>query len=456
MTLPPWLHHRYVTFYAGLLAVTILATVVLFRQTPLTPFDGDETGWISSGAYYTDLVLARDLTWEKWQCQACGPWGGLNMPLGKWLIGAPLKVYYETAHGGAEFLRFYNFDHSLEQNQAEGRVPPADVLRIARLACAAFGVLCCLLLFCLGYWWVNGATGLLAAALLLSTGGFVTQATRAMTDVHYVSFLLAGCLAAGLLVKRSGRRAYLAASTLAGLCAGLAAAVKVTGIIVGGLVFLALLTYIVARRRVSGRAALRYAALFTAVAVITVYLLNPFFWPDWRYFNAAALLAETRSLLTAAAAGQKPAGQISQSYPQVGNLAHLIEFPQMFVRWRDFMQTQLPIGDWTQPRLLAIQRSLFVDLAAFPYDWVFLIVGCAAAAGRVVKAWRQREAAPVMAPLVFFGVNYLFILLFVRLNWPRYYLPSAVAAKLLIAVGIMAVFSQLAALIKRTARAVAR
>ena len=456
MTLPPWLQHRYVTFYAGLLAVTILATMVLYRQTPLTPFDGDETGWISSGAYYTDLVLARDLTWEKWQCQACGPWGGLNMPLGKWLIGAPLKVYYETARGSAEFLRFYNFDHSLEQNQAEGRVPPADVLRVARLACAAFGVLCCLLLFCLGYWWVNGATGLLAVALLLSTDGFVTQATRAMTDVHYVSFLLAGCLAAGLLVKRSGRRAYLTASALAGLCAGLAAAVKVTGIVVGGLIFLALLIYIVALRRINLRAALRYAVLFTIVAVITVYLLNPFFWPNWQQINAAALLHEARSLLTAAAARQLPAGQISQSYPQVGNLAHLIEFPQMFVRWRDFMQTQLPIGNWTQPRLLAIHRSLFVDLAAFPFDWVFLIVGCAAATGRVLKAWRQRETAPVTAPLVFFGVNYLFILFFVRLNWPRYYLPSAVAAKLLIAVGIITVFSQLAAVVRRTARAAAR
>ena len=453
MTLPPWLQHRYVTFYTGLLAVTILATIVLYRQAPLTPFDGDETGWISSGAYYTDLVLARDLTWEKWQCQACGPWGGLNMPLGKWLIGAPLKVYYETARGGAEFLRFYNFDQSLEQNQAAGRVPPADVLRVARLACAAFGVLCCLLLFCLGYWWVNGATGLLAVALLLATGGFVTQATRAMTDVHYVSFLLAGCLAAGLLVKRSGRRAYLAASALAGLCAGLAAAVKVTGIVVGGLIFLALLIYIVALRRISGRAALRYAMLFTVVAVVTVYLLNPFFWPNWQQFDAAALLREARSLLTAAAARQLPAGQVSQSYPQVGNLAHLIEFPQMFLRWRGFMQTQLPIGNWTQPRLLAIHRSLFVDLAAFSFDWVFLIVGCAAATGRVLKAWRQRETAPVAAPLIFFVANYLFVLFFVRLNWPRYYLPSAVAAKLLIAVGVMTVFSQLAAWIKRTAGA---
>ena len=74
----------------------------------------------------------------------------------------------------------------------------------------------------------------------------------------------------------------------------------------------------------------------------------------------------------------------------------------------------------------------------------------------MLKAWQQQKTAPIAAPLVFLGVNYLFILFFVRLNWPRYYLPSAVAAKLLIAVGIMTVFSQLAAVVRRTARAAAR
>ncbi|MBK9232965.1 MAG: phospholipid carrier-dependent glycosyltransferase [Anaerolineae bacterium] len=449
MTLHPWLYRRHTAFVVGLLAVALLATVVLYRQALLTPFDGDETGWISSGVYYTDLLLARDFAWEKWQCRACGPWGGLNMPLGKWAIGAPLKLYYAATPGAAPFMRFYDFERSLAQNQAEGRVPPADVLRVARLACAAFGVLCCLLLFCLGFWWVNWATGLLAAVLLLATDGFVQQATRAMTDVHYLSFLLAGCLAAGLLVKRSGRRAHLTTSTLAGLCAGLACAVKVTGIAVGGLIFLALLAYVVALHRVSLRAALRYAALFVVVAVVTVYLLNPFFWPNWQQLNAMALLGETRSLLTAVVSGQLGSGQISQSYPQVGNLAHIAEFPQMFLRWRTFMQTQLPIGNWTEPRLLAIHRSLFVNLAAFPFEWVLLLIGAAAAGRRVIAAWRRAQTAPALAPLVFFAVNYLFVLFLVQLNWPRYYLPTAVAGKLLVAYGIVVVFEGLVGLVRR-------
>ena len=449
MTLHPWLYRRHTAFVVGLLAVALLATVVLYRQARLTPFDGDETGWISSGVYYTDLLLARDFAWDKWQCRACGPWGGLNMPLGKWAIGAPLKFYYAATPGAVPFMRFYDFERSLAQNQAEGRVPPAAVLAAARLACAAFGVLCCLLLFCLGYWWLNRAAALLAVVLLLLTDGFVQQATRAMTDVHYLTFLLAGGLASGLLLQRADRRGLVAAAILAGLAAGLAAAVKVTGILVGGLVFATLLAYVAALHRLRLRTALRAAALFLVVAIAIVYLLNPFFWPDWQQLDATALLHDARSLLAAAVSGQLGAAPISQSFPQVGHLTHIIEFPQMFLRWRAFMQTQLPIGDWTEPRLLAIHRSLFVNLAAFPFEWVLLLIGAAAAGRRVIAAWRRAQTAPALAPLVFFAVNYFFVLFLVQLNWPRYYLPTAVAGKLLVAYGIVVVFEGLVGLVRR-------
>ncbi len=449
MTLHPWLYRRHTAFVVGLLAVALLATVVLYRQAPLTPFDGDETGWISSGVYYTDLLLARDFAWDKWQCRACGPWGGLNMPLGKWAIGAPLKFYYAATPGAVPFMRFYDFERSLAQNQAEGRVPPAAVLAAARLACAAFGVLCCLLLFCLGYWWLNRAAALLAVVLLLLTDGFVQQATRAMTDVHYLTFLLAGGLASGLLLQRADRRGLVAAAILAGLAAGLAAAVKVTGILVGGLVFATLLAYVAALHRLRLRTALRAAALFLVVAIAIVYLLNPFFWPDWQQLDATALLHDARSLLAAAVSGQLGAAPISQSFPQVGHLTHIIEFPQMFLRWRAFMQTQLPIGDWTEPRLLAIHRSLFVNLAAFPFEWVLLLIGAAAAGRRVIAAWRRAQTAPALAPLVFFAVNYFFVLFLVQLTWPRYYLPTAVAGKLLVAYGIVVVFEGLVGRVRR-------
>ena len=50
------------------LAVVVSAATVLVFRTPIQEeeFMGDETDWISSGNYYTSLLLARDFKHEKW------------------------------------------------------------------------------------------------------------------------------------------------------------------------------------------------------------------------------------------------------------------------------------------------------------------------------------------------------------------------------------------------------
>ena len=68
---------------------------------------------------------------------------------------------------------------------------------------------------------------------------------------------------------------------------------------------------------------------------------------------------------------------------------------------------------------------------------------------QAIAAWRRAQTAPALAPLVFFAVNYLFVLFLVQLNWPRYYLPTAVAGKLLVAYGIVVVFEGLVGLVRR-------
>src|SRR5678816_190410 len=54
-------------------SVILVSTVVLFRSLKSTPFHKDESGWIASGNYYSDLLLKHDFAWENWQCSACGP-----------------------------------------------------------------------------------------------------------------------------------------------------------------------------------------------------------------------------------------------------------------------------------------------------------------------------------------------------------------------------------------------
>ena len=81
-----------VRFSALALVVALISAFVLFSRVDKTEFHSDESGWISAGRYYTDLLWRCDFEWEKWECEACDGWGSLNMQLGKWLIGIPLEL----------------------------------------------------------------------------------------------------------------------------------------------------------------------------------------------------------------------------------------------------------------------------------------------------------------------------------------------------------------------------
>ena len=157
---------RRVVLMALLLAsVTTVSAIVLSRSVQSTAFLGDESGWISSGIYYSDLVLNRDLTWEKWRCGACATWGSLNPQIGKLMIGLPLRIYssIHSPERGDDFDGYYDFAQSFDANLAQGRVPPNRSLIRARSTTVVIGVLCCLLVFGIGYlsdsWWTEGPQG---------------------------------------------------------------------------------------------------------------------------------------------------------------------------------------------------------------------------------------------------------------------------------------------------------
>lgn len=52
------------------------------------------------------------------------------------------------------------------------------------------------------------------------------------------------------------------------------------------------------------------------------------------------------------------------------------------------------------------------------------------------RSLSTREIAPLVIPFLYFVINYAFILTFMELNWGRYYLPTVIASKVLVAVGI--------------------
>lgn len=440
--------NRWVLFILGLLC--LLSSALLFSKIGETSFHGDESGWIASGNYYSGLLLKGDFRRENWICQECGPWGSLNMHLGKLLIGIPLRIVsHETDQ---EFSSYYDWGQSLEENLKGGTVPPEEILLQARRVSAVFGMLCCLLVFAFGYFSHSVWTGLIAALLLLINQLFFESATRATTDVQYNFFLLFQALSTFLILKGRKKSHLMLATACSSVLAGLAGAVKVTGILIAGCLFLAVVLYEGILGKLQKRDIALSITLFSLLSVLTVYVLNPYFWPSFNAINAKAIIYEFQSLSKELAAGEVRES-IRERYPQLSNLSNILEFPNMFLRWKHLMESQKTVfksASWNGNRFASLHQRLAGAIVqkiggleaahrlhpSFLLEWILLIIGIATCCNALGSSLSNKEIAPLFIPFLYFVINYAFILTFLELNWSRYYLPTVIASKVLVAVGI--------------------
>jgi 4-amino-4-deoxy-L-arabinose transferase-like glycosyltransferase len=456
---------RWGIFWILSLAICLSSAAILFSKIPRNDFFGDEAGWISAAYYYTDLVRHLDFDRPKWDSPALDTFGSINMHVGEWLIGIPLEVDPQTRT--RRFLGFYEFRLPLQWNMAHGNVPPRDILLRARFAPALFGVLCCFLVFAIAYWTFSVWAGLIAAVLLMASSLFTTLASEAMTDVFYNFFLLAGCLALVAFSKAPSKTLSQTPSTspsgttykrralilvcICGVLAGLACSVKITGLAIAGVIFLAAMIQQYAFRapRAQWKEFFLSVAAFSFCALITVYALNPYFWPSWHDFHAQALIQEVRALKSGGivAGVSHPNG----NYPQLANLAQPLQLPRLYFRWRSMMEHDKKPSEWQGNRFLTFHKNLFSYRMNLPGEFIFIGLGIFALLRKNPRTAPLGTAPPEaaspnddrtrMIPLLYFAFNYLFILLFMIDNWPRYYLPTMIAGHLLAAVGLCAVFT---------------
>ncbi len=440
------------TFVGSALAVCILGGVILSLRLEHTKFIGDESGWISSGYYYTDLLLNRDFEMRNWNCPECGSWGSLNMHLGKWLIGIPLIL--DPQLQGRSFTKYYEFKSTLEENLEEGRIPPRDILLRARSASVVFGILCCLLVFVIGYSVYNVWIAWIAVFLLLSNELFIRSATRAMTDIYYNFFLLCLCLTVILLLKIREKKRALFVASLCGILAGLACSVKVTGIVVGGTLFLAVVIYMCHARKLRKTEIFQLLAAFSFFALVLVYALNPYFWPSWKETRGKAMIQELRLVSQDVKATKFNFNDSIERYPQ---LYSVFKFPMMFSRWSNKMDSQRSIrhATWSsgRNRFLSIHKRVFISYASFPLELIFLGIGILVHLPYIRRRYAalpnpQDELWHI--PLLYFLINYIFILLFLKLNWERYYLPTVIADRFIVAIGVWVVVIQIYRSLKGT------
>lgn len=439
----------WLTIIAPATVICLTSGFVLFPRIERTEFHGDESGWIWSAYYYTDLLMKRDFDLQKWECHRCGPWGDLNMHVGKWLIGIPLAMDPQTR--GRTFKHRYDFEKPLQVNVAENRLPPRDIVLRARSASAIFGVLCCVLVFAIGYVAYNAWVGFIASMLLLANEQFVRYATRAMTDIHYNFFLLALCLAVVLHSKILNKKHAVLFGLLCGVLAGLACSVKVTGIVIGSSLFVSVAVLLFHRKKLNFNEIVLLFGAFALSALVVIYGLNPYLWISWKDMQGKPVIQELRMLSDDFKSGHLRFNRGRERYPHVYNV---LKFPLMFRTWSRVMdaQTEIPSSRWEGHRFLSFHKRLFVEYASFPFEWTFFAIGVLL----YIPYFRKRYAVltvpqndrPVI-PLLYFLINYLFILVFMKLNWGRYYLPTIIADRLLIALALFALIAQAVHLLRR-------
>jgi 4-amino-4-deoxy-L-arabinose transferase-like glycosyltransferase len=431
-------HRNFKTLLILAVIVATLSLNILLNHRSKTKFHGDESGWITAGYYYATLLLNCDFEWQNWHNEELGTWGYMNPHVGKWLLGIPLKLHFADR----EFLRFYDFTKTYEDNQNEGNVPPHDMLIYARTVSAILGMLCCLVLFAFGCRCYNVWVGALAVILLVCNRLFQIYATRAMTDISYNLFLLSLGLCGLMIIRNVSDKRMVFGYLVLGAFSGLACSVKITGIAIGSLFVMTLLLYgyFVHPNK---KTVFLFLAVYGFTSLAIVYFLDPLFWPDVTRFKRSVLIQEMRTMpeeLNRILATQdiQEKKKLETAYLQETSLSHVLLFPYLFVKWDSFMTSQKnkPSASWHGHRLLTFHSALFKKYATSWWEFIFLIIGIFICTQRSYKGLQTREMNPLSVPLFYFLSNYLFILIFMELNWDRYYLPTIMAAKIMVAIGI--------------------
>ena len=256
---------------------------------------------------------------------------------------------------------------------------------------------------------------------------------------------------AALSLNSPSRRKDLALATLCGLLGGLASAVKITGFLVVGAIYVLLCLLRAVRGNLPGWRVAGNSALFAAAALLCIYALNPFYWPDVGKIRPREAIAEVRRVVVDGdrleldttlgsylSVVRFDRAQIVEQLPQLYNLMRPLEFPVQFLRWKRLADRFASTQPWPGPRLEVFWRKMRDDYAAFPASWVFLLLGIAICLKQSVDGWRRGRVSPALVPVLWLALCALLLLTAMPRAADRYFLPVVIAERILLAAGLWA------------------
>ncbi len=433
----------------------LAAWAFLSLRCEVTPFSGDESGWISSSLDATRRLLDGSWTkFEGWEPEAAGSWGSLNPPLGKWLIGIPLSAYCWSR--GEWFDRYYDFWADGRENIRRGNIPPFELLTAARRIVAFYASLAVLAVAWLGCRLRSAWVGLAAGGALLLDPLFQATGTRVLTDVLNGLFLalvaVSLCPKASVSPGRDDPKRFF----LPGWLTGMLGLIKLSAWAPAGFGALLPLALRGGRRCAFWRTAVPPVLVFGAGFGLAVYLLTPFLWPLQAPPGPGRIDAERARIGLVSEMPPLPAdgGPPAVIRAPTDVVRGILRFPELMLRWRRFglHQASIGLGPWEPNRFVAFHRELLST-------WLRALASALALAFCVFTLWRllRKPKAPSVSAeslsdgvelppdsrntpkdsqdippdgaesaAMIWGCLYLASLAFLPINLDRYYLPLLV------------------------------
>lgn len=408
-----------------------LSTVLIFSDIGRRAALPDESCWIASSIHYSNLLESGNFYWRDWACSACGTFDARYNPhVGRWILAVPLdRVRWQADPG----TMCYDFGRTREWNRRDGRLPPQELLLAARhnVAWAGVGVVGTLAIA--GHVAGGPIGAIVTAALVLDSRLFRNLAVAAQTDMQFNLFL-AGLVLALTVAARRWRR--WRTPLLLGLLAGLAASVKVSAAVFIVFLIVPFLCWQWWRGDAGLRSVVRAFLTVSVATWLTLVAVNPFYWPDVTSFSPAWLEYDVRHWLSAK---RKPS---VEHMAEISNWMRPFEIFFVLDRWRSLLAHQRARREhlWREHRLLTLNQALWTR---FNRPWreglavagLTLFVFIRRQFGSLAHRPRSFSPSSAGAVLWFALASWLFIALFMQVNWPRYYLPATLALKLAAGVG---------------------
>lgn len=413
----------------------------------------DERGWIASALAYCDLLYTGDFSPADWEQRNLGAFGNLNPHLGKVMLGTP-------AYFTAKKLRMhYRPQDRLTMRDTDGLCskgvprPPLKIYHAARNTAKFWAGLTAATLILSVCWLFGTWAGVIFSFTLLWNRTFRINSAFALTDMPYL-FLLNIALIAGVLVLRArSRGALLAVTALLGIGAGLATSVKVTAIVTLSIYTIALLGTLVYLKRAGIRRAAAGFGVYLVAALVVIFALDPFFWPDLSAIDLDAAAEEVTLVRDPASAGVswndedslwKSMTETELDYsvvrakaPHLRAMLRPLEYPLLYPRWGRLFEA---LGQrFPRNSTWEIVRESLTGHTSSMFEVALFALGFYVTAKATVASLRNGVAPAALAILAYVTIQLAFLIYALPVGgMARYVLPFLVVSKVLVALGMLA------------------